>query len=521
MKYYQFPEELSDIRNILQELIPVLENGDERLYGFSYLENSEKMSINISNTEITNKEYDRGIVLRILAGNKNFEYATNKIDKKELMENAKELNKKALEYLKKNNIKETYTPEKIDVTYLKDYHPLIQEQYKNNPNKIHFGTPFDEKYPLNFNMSESTEYAKVFYEKINQKSQGITAKNGVALNQSIITKIFIDRYKNMSQSLLISTINIYCFTKNGVMPKIYIGGLSGFEIGKDISDNDIDELIKEAEKFNNAKKIKPGRYKIITGPDVTGVIAHEAFGHTQEGDTCRLGRSCAPLIRKEKRKIGNDMATIINNAAVFSMGNKNYGQNGSHFFDDEGQLAKEHIILDKGYLGTPMNDLLSSVVGDINGKAPRQSNGKRESWRRPLMARQTNTYFSTGDKTLDEMIKKVDYGFLAEVAYGGMEDPKGMGLTAGTMYFEEIKDGKLTGEYYLGPHGGHIELSDPVPDLLSKIVAKSKVYDDYKGDLDKQPIPFNKTGGCGKYHKEFVLAGSGGPYILWENINCG
>ena len=113
----------------------------------------------------------------------------------------------------------------------------------------------------------------------------------------------------------------------------------------------------------------------------------------------------------------------------------------------------------------------------------------------------------------------VDYGFIAEFAHGGMEDPKGMGLTAGTKFLEEIKDGKLTGRIFLGPKGGHIELSDPVPVLLEGIIAKSKVLDDI--DPDNQPEPFNKFGGCGKYHKEAVEAGCGGTWILWKGINCG
>ncbi len=99
-----------------------------------------------------------------------------------------------------------------------------------------------------------------------------------------------------------------------------------------------------------------------------------------------------------------------------------------------------------------------------------------------------------------------------------MEDPKGMGLTAGTEYLEEVKDGKRTGNLFLGPQGGHVELSDPVPRLLESIIAKSTIEADGSPD---QGEPHNKWGGCGKYHKEGVEAGCGGPWILWEGITCG
>ncbi|QBG48930.1 hypothetical protein EGM51_16540 [Verrucomicrobia bacterium S94] len=101
-----------------------------------------------------------------------------------------------------------------------------------------------------------------------------------------------------------------------------------------------------------------------------------------------------------------------------------------------------------------------------------------------------------------------------------MEDPKGMGLTAGTEYLEEIKNGKRTGRLFLGPQGGHIELSDPVPRLLDSIIAKSVIAEeDPTNEAGGEPI--NKWGGCGKYHKEGVEAGCGGPWILWSGITCG
>lgn len=95
-----------------------------------------------------------------------------------------------------------------------------------------------------------------------------------------------------------------------------------------------------------------------------------------------------------------------------------------------------------------------------------------------------------------------------------MEDPKGGSLTAGSGFFEEIKDGQLTGQLFIGPSGGHIELSDPVFDLLERIVDKTST-------AHAEGVPAVGLGGCGKYHKEIVDAGCGGPSILWESINCG
>ena len=51
-------------------------------------------------------------------------------------------------------------------------------------------------------------------------------------------------------------------------------------------------------------------------------------------------------------------------------------------------------------------------------------------------------------------------------------------------------------------------------------MAKSKIEFNSK-EPDKAQNPFNDTGGCGKYHKEFVYAGCGGPYLLLDNVILG
>ncbi len=519
----KFPNNLQSIRDIMSELLLVLESGcEDKWYAFVTLEDLKQKSVRVSNVEDLSRKSDRGIVMRIVVKGRNLEYATNSLERDYLVRKANELRKRALNVLNKRGSFPVYKPLSWQDEGVEDLSFLMRSQLPeklSSTTQIHFGTLFvedPEKESINDMLLKARDFRTDVFEKFNKDITVVFA----ILNQKIRTKIFIDRTKNMSQSLLTSLSYLYAVTPKGRTSRVIRGGLGGFETAC-INGADIQNFICIANKIDGAELLKPGRYKIVTGPDVTGVIAHEAFGHTQEGDTCRYGRSCAPRIRFNNERVGNDNATIINNAAVFNMGNLSHGQNGSHFFDDEGQLSRPHIILDKGYLGTPMNDLLSSLYGDINGTAERQSNGKRESWRNPIMARQTNTYFTPGEKTFNDLISMVDYGFLAEYAYGGMEDPKGMGLTAGTQYLEEIQDGRLTGRVFLGPKGGHVELSDPVPLLLNNIIAKSRVDDSCFASIDEQPFPYNKWGGCGKYHKELVEAGSGGPFILWDGINCG
>ena len=119
----------------------------------------------------------------------------------------------------------------------------------------------------------------------------------------------------------------------------------------------------------------------------------------------------------------------------------------------------------------------------------------------------------TGLALMDELIAMVDHGYVAEWASGGMEDPKGMRLTASTHYLREIRNGVLTGRLFVGPLGGHVDLAGPVPMILKSLVAKSKTTEG--------AVPKLHLGGCMKYHKEYVPAGIGGPWVLWSGIQCG
>lgn len=193
------------------------------------------------------------------------------------------------------------------------------------------------------------------------------------------------------------------------------GGLGGLE-AIEIDDASIEEdRLRDLKALKAAERLTPGKYRVIFGPVVTGVLAHEAFGHSQEGDTCARSRSKAWDLHHTGESVGNEHATILNNPAIYENGADSYAAWGSYFFDEEGWLAHEQVILDKGRLGEPMTNLTSALRLGI----PRTANGKRESWAHGVYTRQTNTYFSAGDKTFNELLAMLGDGYLALHPAGG------------------------------------------------------------------------------------------------------
>lgn len=504
----------------MQEAVAILEGEQSQfIYAFAWYEEKQTKMVEAKRSLSTGTDGDRGIVLRAMCNGIQFERASNNVSAPAIVQCAQQLRAK-IEASLKATTETAYQPTTWQQEQKIGLSAEINDQLPTNlgaETTVHFA-PLCQQNVSDISIDSMLDTATHLRKQVLDLSARAVEEESdyqpladvaVMLRFKTITHVFVDRNKTMSQLLPVSILNAMGMTASGQMARMSEGGLGTLEL-IDIDEDKIHELAITPLELSQAPKLAAGRYQVITGPGISGVIAHEAFGHTQEGDTWMKGRSIASRLREEGVRVGNDQATIINNPAMYQMDGMAAGSNGSYYFDNEGQLARPQVILDKGYLSTPMTDLTSAQKLNVE----RTANGKRESWRRPLMSRQTNTYFTPGDKSLGEMIAMVEDGFLAVKPYGGMEDPKGGSLTVGAAYFEEIKDGVLTGKKFLGPAGGHIEITDSVFDILDRIVAKTKVEAEHQ-------VPTTHLGGCGKYHKELVDAGVGGPYILWQSVACG
>ena len=245
----------------------------------------------------------------------------------------------------------------------------------------------------------------------------------------------------------------------------------------------VDKLLHECHMLTTAKPMIPGEYDIVTDTEMTGLIAHEAFGHGVEMDMFVKDRALA------KEYVGKYVASPIVNmrdgaGAALSAG--------SYFFDDEGILAGDTQIIRDGILVTGISDLSSALELDT---AP-TGNGRRESSRRKAYARMTNTFIEPGDAELEDMIGSIDHGFYVCECDNGMEDPKNWAIQCVAKYAIEIVDGKLTDNWF-----APVILSGYVPDLLKSISMVSK------------NCKIVGAGMCGKGYKEWVRVSDGGPNV--------
>ena len=308
----------------------------------------------------------------------------------------------------------------------------------------------------------------------------------VSANSTHISKLFLSKNRDLSQSYVYTEGTVVAYAPNDKGDiKLYYGGVSGnggLEILDGLKDK-VEEAPQTMTELLSAGKVIPGEYDIITSPEVTGLIAHEAFGHGVEMDMFVKRRALgAEYIGK---RVGSDLVTMHEGALTDESVT-------SYAFDDEGTLAGDVTEIDKGILKTGICDALSALR---LGTVP-TGNGKRENYAHKVYTRMTNTMFDSGTDSLDDMIASIEYGYLLKGMESGMEDPKHWGIQCIISRGYEIKDGKLTGNV-VSP----VIMTGYVPDVLGSVSMATPDRCIYG------------NGGCGKGHKEWVKVADGGPYL--------
>lgn len=305
------------------------------------------------------------------------------------------------------------------------------------------------------------------------------------MSSNHINKMFLTKNRDMRQSYVYTeAVLTPVVSKDGRTENGYkaVSGMKGPEIVEELKKL-VNDGVRQAEEILFADRIVPGEYEIITSPEVSGLIAHEAFGHGVEMDMFVKHRALgADYIGK---RVGSDLVTMHEGAKCAENVT-------SYVFDDEGVLAGDVTEIQNGILQTGICDSLSALRLGITPTG----NGKRQNYEHKAYTRMTNTLFDFGKDSVEDMIASVSHGYLLEGMQSGMEDPKHWGIQCILTLGKEIKDGKLTGKV-VSP----VIMTGYVPDLLGNITMASK-----------SGAVFG-SGTCGKGYKEYVKVADGGPYL--------
>lgn len=405
----------------------------------------------------------RGFVIRVFKDGKFFEYSANDISEEKIEAICEEI-KKGFDSIGDGDETSSYEmPEDEPLVFTKS------TEYEIDPEEMG-----DEAI---------VSKLKAVYEKGMAMDERVLNCQ-VRCNYQKYSKLFLSKNRELEQNVLWTCGAVMAMTLKGEEVKMSyrpFSNLGGAEIfGK--YDEVLEEAVNTAIELLNSVPLPPGEYECICTPATTGMIVHEAFGHGVEMDMFVKDRALARKYVGEY--VASPLITMHDGNAIDEVA--------TYFFDDEGTLSHDTIVIDKGILVAGISDYQSAKT---LGTSP-TGNGRRENFERKAYTRMTNTYFEAGDSKLEDMIASVKDGLLLEDPTSGMEDPKNWGIQCMVNIAREIKDGKLTGKIY-----SPIVLTGYVPDLLKSISMVSDVFEACG------------SGYCGKGYKEWVKVSDGGPYI--------
>ena len=234
-----------------------------------------------------------------------------------------------------------------------------------------------------------------------------------------------------------------------------------------------------------AKTPRGGRFPAVIGSNVVGVFIHEAMGHLAEAD---LTLSGSVLFDKLGKQIASDVVTVYDDGTV-------EGAFGSFKYDDEGVRTQKTALIEKGVL----TGLMHSRETAAKLGMPPTGNARAEDFRFEPIVRMRNTYLARGDRTFEELVEGVKFGYYLKSFRGGQANLDGT-FQVGIQEAYEIVKGEL------GDAVRSASISGNTLDTLRRVDAVGR-------DFVLWP------GRCGKGQTAFVC--DGGPHIRVEEVTVG
>jgi len=228
-----------------------------------------------------------------------------------------------------------------------------------------------------------------------------------------------------------------------------------------------------------------GTFPVVLDQELAGVFVHEAVGHATEADIILEGDSC--LEGKLGERIGSELVTVKDDPSLM--------QNGYYPFDDEGSLAQETVLVEKGILKSYLN---SRETAARMGGVPR--NARAEGTNRPVV-RMSNTYIANGTWKLEEILQELGNGIYLAGSRGGQVS------TAEGVFQFNAKRGYLVEDGQKTKLLRDVSLSGKILETLLHVKA---VGNDLK---------FN-SGRCGKAG-QLVPVSDGSPHLLIGKATVG
>ena len=231
----------------------------------------------------------------------------------------------------------------------------------------------------------------------------------------------------------------------------------------------------------HAVAARGGLARVVMGPQLAGILAHEAMGHPCEADLVLGGSVTGDLVGKP---IASPLITMVDFAHTY---------NGEEcvipvYCDDEGTPSSDAMLIKDGVLTEFMNSIETAARLGIRPTGSARAYAPNDE---PLV-RMRNTAILPGKSKLDDMVAGMDDGYLLLRTGNGQADSTTEFMFAITLGYE-VKGGKL----------GRAIRDTTISGSAIKVL---QAVDAVSSDMH-----WNSGGYCGK--KQPMVVSMGGPAI--------
>jgi TldD protein len=272
--------------------------------------------------------------------------------------------------------------------------------------------------------------------------------------------------------------------------RVGIGGSHGFTAIRDRDDH-FEKRTAIAVDLLTAKPVSGGTYNCIFNPRMTGVFAHEAFGHFSEADMLEN----LPAMREKMRigeELGSDVLNIIDDPT-------SPDQLGFYTYDDEGVRVRPVRLMKNGVLtGRLHSRRTAALFGE-----PVTGHCVAEDYRFPPVVRMGTIFIQPGESSCEDLLNMLGEG----------------------LFILDVKGGSTTGENFsFGAQYGYLVKGGKIGRMVRDITVAGNLYRTLREVIavgDK--ISLSETGGCikGPIAQTNIRSCHGGPHILVNGMVIG
>ncbi|MDD3171774.1 MAG: TldD/PmbA family protein, partial [Bacilli bacterium] len=355
----KFSKYLKSKKKVIRQLIEKL----SQKYDYVSVLGTDVSGINITvdsrSTSVTPSSITEcGFVIKVYHGNIYSEYSVSDIDEKNI--------DKIIDDIEKLT-KAKVSSETVKVPLLKE--ECLTKSFNRKPKGKAYLT------------DEIITVLKAYVSEAMEEIQFV-ANVRVAIENVEVSKMFMSNNKDLEQYYTWSNPRAFILVRREGNTKYAYDGFGSNNIHQNLLDlyKALMDTGKLAVELLDSVLPVPGVYDIITDPSISGLIAHEAFGHGVEMDMFVKDRALA------KEYIGKKVASPLVNMHDGALSTYSVA---SYFFDDDGVLGQDTKIIEEGILKRGISDALSALeLGTIP-----TGNGRRASYKRKAYTRMTNTFF--------------------------------------------------------------------------------------------------------------------------------